>query len=887
MHDFNAHVESQLYRLAPDASLVAELAQDLEQRYEALLQDGLTAANAWREANEQMNWPRLSLELSKSLRRADPEPGNAGVLSQFTQDVRYAFRQLVRSPGFAATAVLILALAIGANTAIFSAFDALVLHPLPYRDPEQLVTITEKVKKYNLSGLPVAPVELDDLRSMTGSFSHLAGFIPGEFTLTGRGDAVAVPGLRVSASIFTMLNVKPILGIPFGTGDEVYGQHRVVVISEGLWQRRFGADPNIIGTTIEINRENYRIAAVVPPILNYLGTARDLWVPLSFQPPERAPGSRGGKSVDVVGRMRPGVTLAQATQELEAVTSRLAVLHPDGYPKDLGFSIQATHLASTVAGNLRQPLLFLLAAVSTLMLIACLNLSNLLIARASERKKEISIRTALGAGRGRIVSQLMTESLMIAAASGSLGLAMTIGFLKLFELYGSGYPNLARILSAGVNGWVVAFAIGVSSLASIIFGLIPALTTHIAPNDVLKESARGSTSGRQRLREALVALEVAASLVLLIGAGLLIRSFVRVQQVNPGFDAGNVLTFELILPAAHYEEPERRVAFYQTLRLRLEGIPGVTVAGGANRIPFGGLQGGSPLRIVGRPPQPAGSEPYLRPSRVLPGYFESLGIPLIRGRYFTAADTKDTPPVAIIDEATMLKFFPNGEDPLGRQVTGVEPDLTATIVGVVGSVKRADLSAVPEMSVYHSATQKATTSMTFTVKTATDPTAMIPAIRHALAGADPLIPMARTATMEQRLSDSLARQRVSMHLMTFFGVAALLLAATGLYGVLSYVVNQRRREVGIRVALGAAPLRVVELIAVQGLFPVAAGIATGLAAAAASARLLETVLFEMSPNDPLVYASVTGLLVLLAIAAIAVPVRRAVRVDPVMVLREE
>jgi predicted permease len=356
--------------------------------------------------------------------------------------------------------------------------------------------------------------------------------------------------------------------------------------------------------------------------------------------------------------------------------------------------------------------------------------------------------------------------------------------------------------------------------------------------------------------------------------------------VNPGFKPGNVLTFELILPAAHYSEPERRAAFFETLREHLQAIPGVVIAGGANRIPFSGLQGGSPLRVVGRPPDPPGARPFLRPSRVLPGYFESMGVPLLRGRYFTFGDTKDTPAVAIIDEATALKFFPD-EDPIGRQVTGVEPDLTATIVGVVGSVKRADLSRPPEMSVYHAATQKAGTAMTFTVKTAGEPAAMIPAMRRALAGIDPLLPMARTAPMEQRLSDSLARRRLSMQLMIFFGIAALLLAGTGLYGVLSYMVNQRRREVGIRMALGAAPWRVVELIAKQGLLPVAAGIAGGLAAALASARLLKTVLFEMSPNDPLVYALVTGLLILISIAAIAVPVRRAATVDPMIALRDE
>jgi putative ABC transport system permease protein len=385
----------------------------------------------------------------------------------------------------------------------------------------------------------------------------------------------------------------------------------------------------------------------------------------------------------------------------------------------------------------------------------------------------------------------------------------------------------------------------------------------------------------------MVALEVGASLVLLVGAGLLIRSFLRVQQAATGFDANRVLTFQLLLPVSQYAEPARRIEFYEALRARLQAVPGVVVAGGADRIPFSGLVGGSPLRVVGREVDPNAPQPMLRPARSLPGYFESLGIPLIRGRDFTAADANDTPAVAIIDEATAAKFFPGGEDPIGQQITGVEPDLTATIVGIVGSVKLRDLVTPAEMSIYHAATQKAGTAMTFTVKTTMGPLALIPAVRSELAAIDPLLALARTATMEQRLSDSLARRRFSMQLMIFFGVTALFLAATGLYGVLSYVVDQRRREVGIRLALGARPSQVIELIAKQGLLPVMLGITIGLAAAAAAARLLTAVLYEMSPNDPLVYGLVTALLVLTAIAATVAPARRAVAVDPVIALREE
>jgi putative ABC transport system permease protein len=805
------------------------------------------------------------------------------VMERLFQDLRYGLRALRKSPGFAATTILILAVAIGASSAMFSVFDALVLRPLPYRDPEQLVRVTESFKKFDITGMQLAAVELDDVRAMTRSFSHLAGIRSGEFALTDRGAVESVSGLRVSASIFPMLDVTPVLGSPFRAEDEEYGKHRVVVISEGLWRRRFGADPNIVGGSIEINRESYRVAAVSRPVVDVLGTA-DLWVPLSFQSNEKTPASRTAKGVDVVARLKPGVEIAEATQDVAAVAARLSALHPEAYSADAGFSLHATGLASTVAGNLRQPLLFLLAAVGVLMLIACANVSNLLMARASARRKEVSLRAALGAGRARLVGQFMTESMVIAALSGGVGVVFASVLLTLFELYGP--RDLIPAAGVGINRWVVAFAIGVSSVASLLFGLIPALTTSDGLNDVLKESARGATAGRRRFRESMVALQVAASLVLLICAGLLTRSFLRVQDADPGFDARNVLTFELLLPVSQYGDPNRRIVFYETFRSRLQATPGVVSVGAADRIPFG-RQGGTTLQVAGRPIDPRAPQPMVRPARILPGYFESLGVPLLRGRHFMSADTPDTTPVAIIDEVTALRFFPDGEDPIGRQLGGGEPGLT-TIVGVVGSVKRRNLATAPEMSVYYAATQRAGTAMTFTVKTAADPLAMIPAIRHELAALDPLLPLTRIVTMERRVSDSLARGRLSMQLMMFFGLAALLLAAIGLYGVLSYVVNQRRREMGIRVALGAQPRQVIELVvARQGLLPVAVGIAVGLAAAMAATRLLTARLYEISPIDPVVYASVTALLALTAIAASAVPARRAATVDPVIALREE
>jgi putative ABC transport system permease protein len=874
--DMRARAAALFGRRSLHARTDEELQFHLYSLQQRLIDSGVAPAEARARAQRQFGNVVL-------LRERTLDSWRYAFMGAFLQDFRYGLRALRHSCGFAATAILILSVAIGASTAMFSVFDALVLRPLPYRDSEQLVLITESFRKFDITEMQLAAVELDDVRAMTRSFSHIAGIRSGEFALTGRGAAEGVSGLRVSASVFLMLDVKPLLGSLFRAEEEEYGRHRVVVISEGLWKRRFGADPNIVGRAIEINRESYRVTAVSRPVVDVLGKA-DLWVPLSFQPSDRTPASRGAKELDVVARLKPGIEIAAATQDLAAVTARLSAAHPEAYGADVGFSLHAGALASRVAGDLRQPLLFLLAAVGVLMLIACANVSNLLMARASARRKEMSLRAALGAGRARLVGQLMTESMAIAAVSGAVGVGLASVLLKLFELYGP--TDLIPVAGVGIDRWVVAFAVGVSLAACILFGLIPALTTSDGLNDVLKESSRGATAGRRRFRESMVALQVGASLVLLICAGLLMRSFVHVQDADPGFDPGNVLTFELLLPASQYGDPVQRVAFYEAFRSRLQATPGVVSVGAADRIPFG-RQGGTTLQVVGRPVDARAPQPMVRPARILPGYFESLGVPLLRGRHFMPADTHGTTPVAIIDQATAVKLFPEGEDPIGRQLTGGEPGLTSTIVGVVGSVKRRDLATAPEMSVYHAATQRAGTAMIFTVKTATEPLAMMPAIQQALAELDPFLPVTRAVTMEQRVSDSLARGRLSMQLMMFFGLAALVLAGIGLYGVLSYVVNQRRRELGIRVALGAQPRQVIELVvAKQGLLPVAVGIAVGLAVATAATRLLTARLYEISPVDPVVYASVTGLLVLTAIVASAIPARRAATIDPVIALRQ-
>lgn len=801
------------------------------------------------------------------------------------QDLRFAVRQMQKNPGFSLVAILTLALAVGANTAIFSAIDALILHPLPYRHPEQLVTLNETLKKFNLIKIPVSAQEFHDLRDMSKSFSQVGADAPGAFTLTGRGAAEAIPGVQISASVFAMLDVKPIAGGLFTQDEEQYGKHRVVVISERFWKQRFAADPAIAGKSIELNRESYRVLGVIHPILQYRGGSWDLFVPLSFQPSEMAPPMRNRKYLDILARMKPGVSLTQAASDLTSIAGRLSTQYPAAYPRDFGFSLDAESLAGRIAGDLRTPLLVLIGAVGALMLIACANVSSLLLARAIARRREMTIRTALGAGRGRVIRQLLSESVALAAVAAAIGLAIAAGVLKLYEVYGPG--DLIRVSGLSMNVWVAAFAIGISAAASILFGVAPALeAARVDLSEALKETTRGASGRRRRLREVLVAGEVAASLVLLAGAGLLVRSLVRLQETSPGFRAENVLTFQLVLPAAQYRDESRRSAVFDAVLDRLRAIPGVLSAGAIDPLPFTGGNNGSSIGIVGRHENPGDPQPIAGTRRTAPGYFESMGIPLIRGRRFTAADAKSAPLVAIIDEGVVRRYFPNNEDPVGHQLTGVT-DGPATIVGVVGAIKQLDLAAPAQMAVYYPANQLSGFTLTVAMKTAGDPLAMLPAARREVAAIDPNLPISRSATMEQRLSDSLARRRISVQLMTLFAVLAGVLAAIGIYGVLSYLVDQRRRELAIRMALGARSGQVIRLVAAQGAWPVVVGVLAGLAGAFGATRLLKTLLYEVNATDPAVFGGVTAVLIVVALAAIAIPAGRATRVDPVVALRDE
>ncbi|HLY18164.1 MAG TPA: ABC transporter permease [Bryobacteraceae bacterium] len=794
------------------------------------------------------------------------------------QNLRYALRTLTKSPGFAITAILTLAAGIGASTVIFTAVDAVLLHPLPYPDPANLVLVTKNMPKFELFKSDHSALDFIDYRNLSRSFSHIAALQTNSVNLTGSGDPLRVFGLRVSTTLFPMLGVQPILGRVFRPEEEQLGKDNVAVLGEGLWKSRFGADPHIAGTQIEIDTRKFTVIGVVQPVLQFMEQAQ-LYVPLAFTPAQLDPNARGHQNLDVVARLQPGMTVDRARADMKLVAARMTASLPVWYPPD--WNIQLDPLAAQVAGDLRTPLLVLLGAVGMVLLIGCVNVANLLLARATAREKEFGLRIALGAGRARIVRQLLTESLLLAAISGAAGVAIGGATLDAFARFAP--PELLRWQAVSLSGGAVLFAASVAFVTCLFFGLAPALRA-----SQLRPARRRRSSNR--LPSLLVVSEVALSVMLLAGAGLLLRSYALLWRTDPGFAPDHLLTARIALPPLQYRDPARITAFYTQLLSEMKALPGVVSAGAIDGLPFGGGGGGGDFQIVGRPWPTSEAVPDVQKRIAMPGYFETMRIALKKGRLFNAHDSAGAPRVALVDESFARSFFPKG-DAIGRHLldarVGQAPTDTSEIVGIVSGVKDRNLMNSPRPLIYHPALQAPRPFMNLAVRTTGDPLALVSALQQRVLELDRHLPVYKIATMEQNLSDSLMRRRFSMLLLAVLAGFALSLAAVGVYGVISYSVNQRVREIGIRMALGAEAGGVQRLILRQGMRPVLAGLAVGLLASLAAMRALASLLYGVTATDPPTFLAVSAVLLAISAAASAIPARRAAHVDPMAALRHE
>jgi putative ABC transport system permease protein len=788
--------------------------------------------------------------------------------------------------------VLTLGLGIGANTAIFSVVDTVLLQPLGYRQPDRLVTINHFYQSEALNNLeaPVSAIGFRDYRDKTKSFDAVAVETGWNANLTGTGDPERVPASRVSGDYFRVFGVAPQIGRIFGRDEDEQGKNRVVVLSDGLWKRIYGGDRGVVGKTMLLNAQTYTILGVMPPGFKAFFNGRaDIWTPLALDPKQFTPDNYTNEWLNLTARLKPGVSAKQADAEMKAFAEQVRRL----YPKAVGqkWTLKVKTLDDLSTGSIRPALLVLLGAVGFVLLIACANVANLLLARVTSRQKEVAIRTALGADRWVLVRQLLTESVILALAGGLLGLGIAFWSVKSLVAI---VPNIPRANELGIDGSVLAFTLGLSVFTGLLFGVVPALQSSRANlHETLKEGGRtGSADVSGRLmRRVLVVGEVALALTLLIGAGLLIKSVAKLQRVTPGFDPDRLLTFDLSLPNAKYPSDTLRQQVFASMIERMRQVPGVLAAGGTSNMPFGGDWSTGSFDIEGVQVGPNEPGPWGDIRVVTVGFFRTMRIPLLQGREFGSQDTRGTQRVAVIDEEFVRKYFRN-QNPIGKRITfdgnTAKDPKYIDIVGVVGHTMHEALDAKPRIQLYLVDAQRGGfQSMSVAVRTSGDPLLMTRSVRDAIHTVDKDIPLSNVKSMDDLLESSLGQRRLSMILLGAFSAIALVLASIGIYGVLAYSVTQRSRELGIRMALGAARGRVLRLVIGQGMALAVIGIAIGLVGAFALTRLLASQLYSITPTDPATFVGVGFLLAAIALLATLLPALRATRVDPVVALREE
>jgi putative ABC transport system permease protein len=877
-----------------ERELDEELRYHIEQQTEQNIRLGMDPEEARYAAQKAFGGVEQAKERSRDAR---------GVrwIEDLWQDLRYGARTLVKNPGFTMVAMVTLALGIGANSAIFSVVNSVLLRELSYRDPQRLVMVwSDRPLQQSQTGFtewPFTAADFRDLRDQNQSFEQMAAFTTHRLNITGGDEPELLGGVRATANLFALLGVEATHGRVFHPEEDQPGDNRVVVLSDSLWRRRFGSDPKIIGQKISLDYEPYTVVGVAPPDFQFPPKASlpaayefppevNYYIPLALTPGEWS--NRGPGFLAAIARLKSQTRFEQAQADMIGIAERLARQYPDSNKNE---SVRLTPIHQQVVGKTQTAILALMGAVGFVLLIACANVANLLLARAAARQKELAIRAALGAGRWRMIRQLLTESLLLAASSGALALMLAVWIVDLLRTMAR--DNLPRAGEIGVDARVVGFTLVVSLLTGIIFGLIPALqASRTDLNETLKEGGRSSGVGGNRLGSLLVASEVALSLLLLVGAGLMLRSFIRLMSVDPGFDPQNALTMAIGLPQSKYQPPQR-AAFFQQLLDRLRALPGVRSVG-AVYPPLGGGEAGAGFSIEGRPPAARGEPRLAAPRWVSLDYFKAMKIQLLKGRVFTEGDSINALPVIIINEAMARQYWPN-EDPIGKRVASTDDNfwrdkpLWREIVGVVKDVRYTALDTEARAQMYTPFNQfpPVFSDRTLVARTDGDPMSLVAAVRGEVKAIDKDQPISHIRTMEELVAGSVSQRRFNMLLLAVFAGVALLLAAVGIYGVMSYSVEQRTREIGLRMALGAQTRDVIRLVVGRGMTLTLIGAVIGLIAAFGLTRLIKSLLYGVSATDPVTFLVIAPLLALVAMLACYLPARRATKVDPLVALKAE
>ncbi|HKE59286.1 MAG TPA: ABC transporter permease [Pyrinomonadaceae bacterium] len=794
------------------------------------------------------------------------------------QDARYGIRMIVKRPGFSLIAVLTLALGIAANTAIFSVVNTVLLKPLPFPQSETLVDLSETFKPDGWGSVSVPNFE--DWRNQNDVFADLAAYSSTSFNLQQGDTPERIPGLKVSAHYFDVLGVKAQLGRTFLAGEDVAGREQVVVLSDDIWRRNFNADPQVINQAIRVNGQHYTVVGVMPPQLSSLYRSVQMWSPLVFSDSDRE--SRDDHKYLVVGRIKEGRTLGQARAQMTDIAARLESQFHNGR------GIRLTQLEELRVAGVRPALLLLMVAVGFVLLIACTNVANLLLARATVRQREISIRIALGAGRFRLIQQFLTEALLLSFIGGALGVALA--WLSLDLLGQLAFPFLPRSQEISIDGRVLLFTLLISILTSVIFGLVPALQARRGEvQDALKDSSNTVSAGlvSSWLRQMLVVVEIAAAFVLLIGAGLMIRSVMQLRQVEPGFKPQNLLTAKLSLPREKYTDADATIRFYNQVLARVKDLPGVEAAAFVSHLPVEEQGYNGNIQVLGKT-YPANESPQVEFRTVSPDFLQAAGIPLLRGRFFSEQDRDKSQPVTVINNSMARQIW-QGEDPIGKVISDRS---NAVVIGVVGDIKNYGLLHKPVAEMYVPLAQKEfwpdmRWNMRLMVRSIADETNLAAAVRREVQAVDPAQPLYAVQSMTVTIENTVRDKSLNMTLLAVFAGISLLLAVIGVYGVMSYTVAQHTREIGIRMALGAAPRTILKLVIGRGLFLITLGVAIGVVASLGLTRFIHNMLFGVTPTDPLTFVLIVLLLALVALLACLIPAQRAMRVDPIVVLRYE